>query len=248
MTISRAVPSQSAANLAAASSVALAFPNDVEAGAMLSVLGFAFTNGTNDPPVAGDLAKTAGGSSIGTVALDIVRTRTLAGPLYLHTALFSALVTARGSLTVTLDGGAAATFCAIAAAEFQGEWDDSRLVATAGNDGNGTIQNSTAEASADHGLFVGGLMHTNNTIGSAATEQSPLRVETEQDSSPTQIGLSLASFISAGAASLDARWVTNNSVDWIALLAVYQERATYRHSRPRNASRRFINRMIRGMH
>jgi hypothetical protein len=248
VSIARAVPSQAAVNLAAASSVAIAFPNSVELGAMLSVFGFAFTNATNDPPTASDLAKTAGTATIGAIALDAVRTRTLAGPLYLHSALYSVLVTAKGSLTLTLDGGASATFCNILGHEYQGAWDASRLVTSVSNEGNGTIQTASTAASTGPALFVSALMHTNASIGSEATEQSPLRLIAEQPSSPTQIGTSFADLIVNGPTSLNAAWVTNNSVDWIALCAVYREVATYGHSRARGASRRHINRMIRGMH
>lgn len=248
MTISLAVPENAAENQALASSVAISMPNDVQAGAMLSVLGIAFTNGVNDPPVAADLAQSAGTAVLGTIALDAVVTRVLAGPLYLHAGLYSTLVASKGSLTLTFDGGASATAVNAAGVEFQGEWDGSRLVDTAVNQGNDTIPQTGIASSTDAGLFVGALMHTNSSIGSAATEQSPLLLHAERDSSPTNIGDSIASAIFAAQASMSARWVTNNSVDWIAILAVYQERATYRHSRPRNASRRLINRMIRGMH
>lgn len=223
MAIAAKSPSQKASAYAAATSVARAYPNNVAAGSLLTITGGVLTNGANDPPVAGDLTKTAGTSTIGTVSRHEVATRDVGGGFYLHVALFSVLVTGGGSLTLTLSGGANGVSAWIGVDEYTGTWDAARFVDSAAANGNGTAPASGDADSSAAALFVGGLVQVNASVGAAATEDGAFTLIAEQDSSSTQVGWSSIARIVSGATTDAASWTTSNSVDWAAAVVVYRE-------------------------
>lgn len=224
MTIAAASPSQKAGQYAAASSVALAFPNNVAAGSLLVVVGWTYTGTTDDRPVQGDLTQTAGTAVLGPIVREVVNTRDIGpGAAILHEVQWSAIVKTSGSLTFTLDGGASGASCYIAIDEYTGSWDERRVVDMAAANGNGSVQSSGNVVTTWPALIVGGLMHINATTGSAATEDGAFTLIAEQDSSPTQVGASAIARIVTGATIDAADWTTSASVDWIATAVVYQE-------------------------
>lgn len=223
MTIAAKSPSQKASTYAASASVARAYPNNVAVGSLLTVTGGVVTNGANDPPVAGDLTKTAGTSTIGTIERDAVATRDLGGGFYLHVAQFSVIVTGAGSLTLTLAGGANGLSTWLAVDEYTGTWDGTRLVDTASANGDSAAQSSGDADSPGAALFFGGLTQINSTSGAAATEDGAFTLIAEQDSSSTQAGWSSIARIVSGATTDAASWTTNNAAGWAATVAVYRE-------------------------
>ena len=223
MTIAEKSPSQKQSAYAAASSVARAYPNNVAAGSLLTIVGFVYTGTTNDPPVAADLTKSAGTATIGTITRDVVNTYNLGSGDLVHAVQYSAIVTGAGSLTLTLNGGANGVVCYIAVDEYTGTFDDSRVVDTASSNGNSTAQSSGDADSPGAALFVGGLMHVNLASGSAATEDGAFTLIAEQNSSASQLGASAIARIVTGATTDAASWTTNNPAAWIATLVVYRE-------------------------
>lgn len=224
MTIAAASPSQKAAQYAASASVALAFPNNVAAGSLVTIVGLVYTGTTNDPPTPADLTQTAGTATLFPISRDAVRTRDVGpGVAILHCVQYSAIVKTGGSLTLTLNGGAAGVISWIAIDEYTGEWSERRVVDSAVSDGNGTAQTTGSAISTQAALFVAGLMHSNATVGSAATEDGAFTLIAEQDSSPTQIGASAIARIVSAATTDAADWTTSAAADWIATAVVYQE-------------------------
>lgn len=223
MTIAAKSPSQKASTYSASASVARAYPNNVAVGSLLTITGGVLTNGANDPPVAGDLTKTAGTSTIGTITRDAVSTRDVGGGFYLHVAQFSVLVAGAGSLTLTLAGGANGVSTWLAVDEYTGTWDASRLVDTAAANGNGTAADSGNADSSAAALFFGGLVQLNASVGSAATEDAAFTLIAEQNSSSTQVGWSSIARIVSGATTDSASWAMSNSVDYAAAVVVYRE-------------------------
>lgn len=223
MTIAAKSPSQKASTYSASASVARAYPNNVAVGSLLTITGGVLTNGANDPPVAGDLTKTAGTSTIGTITRDAVSTRDVGGGFYLHVAQFSVIVTGAGSLTLTLAGGANGLSTWLAVDEYTGTFDASRLVDTAAANGDSTAPNSGDADSSGAALFFGGLVHLNASSGSAATEDGAFTLIAEQDSTTTQVGWSSIARIVSGATTDAASWTTNNAAAWAAAVAVYRE-------------------------
>lgn len=224
VTIAAASPSQTAGQYAASSSVALAFPNNVVAGSLLTVVGWVYTGTTDDRPVQGDLTQTAGTAALGPIAREVVNTRDIGpGAAILHEVQWSVIVKTAGSLTLTLNGGASGVACYIAIDEYTGSWDERRVVDMAAANGNGSVQSSGNVVTTGPALIVGGLMHINATTGSAATEDGAFTLIAEQDSSPTQVGASAIARIVTGATTDAADWTTSALVDWIATAVAYQE-------------------------
>lgn len=249
MTIAAASPSQKVGNAFGAASGAVAYPNDVATGSLLTAAFIAYTGTTNDPPTAADLTQTAGTATIGAVSLDRVHTLDIGpGIATVHVALYSAIVQSGGSLTFTGNGGPSGVACLLVMEEFTGRWGPDRLIASNSAVGNSAVQSSGPASSTRPAVFFAALMHVNITSGSAATEDGAFTLIAELDSTPTQLGASVIERIVSGITTDSADWTTSASTDWIAALAVYQEVPPYSHSRARGASRRHINRMIRGMH
>ena len=223
MAIAAASPSQKAAQYAASASVALAFPNNVAAGALVTVVGFVYTGTTNDPPTPTDLTQTAGTATLFAISRDAVASRDVGGGNFVHAAQYSAIVKTAGSLTLTLNGGASGVTSYIAIDEYTGSWNERRVVDSAVATGNSSAPGSGNAISTQPALFVGGLMHLNTTTGSAATEDGAFTLIAEQDSSPTQIGASVIARIVSAATTDAADWTTSAAADWIATAVVYQE-------------------------
>ena len=224
MAIAAASPSQKAAQYAASASVALAFPNNVAADSLVTVVGFVYTGTTNDPPTPGDLTQTAGTATLFAISRDAVCTRDIGpGAAIIHEVQYSAIVKTAGSLTLTLNGGASGVTSYIALDEYTGSWNERRVVDSAVATGNSSAPGSGNAISTQPALFVGGLMHLNTTTGSAATEDGAFTLIAEQDSSPTQIGASVIARIVSAATTDAADWTTSAAADWIATAVVYQE-------------------------
>jgi len=225
MAIAAASPSQKAGQYAASASVALAFPNNVAAGSLLTIAGWTFTGTTNAPPTVASLTKTAGTATIGPIRMEVLNTRDIGpGAAIVHGVQYSAIVLTAGSLTFTLNGGAAGLSCYIALDEYTGRWDSGRLFAANGANGNGSAQSSGNASSTGPALFVGGLLQINATTGASAAEDGAFTLINEVDSTPTSIGGSAIARIVTGITTDSADWTTSAGTDWVATVAVYQER------------------------
>ncbi len=223
MTIAAASPSQKAGQYFPSASGALAFPNNVAAGSLLTIVGWCYTGSTDDRPVLGDLTQTAGTAVLGPISRDLVNTRDVGASNFLHEIHYSVIVKTSGSLTLTLNGGASGLSCYLAFDEYTGTWDEKRVVDMAAANGDGTPPSSGNATSTGPGLFVGGLMHINATTGSAATEDGAFTLIDEEDSTPSNVGGSAISRIVTGATTDAAEWSMSALVAWIATLVVYQE-------------------------
>jgi len=80
-----------------------------------------------DTLVAGDLTQTAGTATLGTISLDRLDSDPVGGGTYLHTAIYSAIVTGSGTLTLTQAGMNAGSYGLVFSEAFNGTWDGSRV-------------------------------------------------------------------------------------------------------------------------
>lgn len=223
MAIAAKSPSQKASTYAAATSVARAYPNNVAAGSLLTIMAGVMTAGANDPPVAGDLTKTAGTATLGTIARDAISTGDVGSGYYVHAAIYSVIVSGAGSLTLTLAGGANGAACWLAVDEYTGTFDASRLVDSAVANGDDSAPSSGDADSPGAALFIGHASFTNAAVGAAATEDAAFSLIGEQNASSTQLGFSSIARIVTGATTDAASWATSNPTGWATALAVYRE-------------------------
>lgn len=138
------------------------FSSNVTAGNLLTIVASAYRAGT--PPhafIAGDLTKSSGTATIGTVALDLQHARANGSSSEIRVALYSVEVTGSGSLTLSLAVNTG-DYANIAAAEFSGaDTSSGRLDTSTSNDAAGPGSGANLQigdmTSAGAGLFVGGF-------------------------------------------------------------------------------------------
>ena len=225
MTIAAASPSQkvSSSTAASGSTCAVTFPNNVAAGSLLTLAVSYSTATTDDPPVVGDLTKTSGTATIGTVSMDLVATRVVASVYYLHCAIYSVLVTGAGSLTLTFNGGTAGSIW-VGADEYTGSWDSSRLEDAVSGTGTSNAPSSGNRTSAGAGLFLGILAMGTGALAGITPDAAFTQIG-EQEGSATQVqGSAISRIVSSGTTDA-ASWALDVSPDWLAGVAVYREAA-----------------------
>jgi len=184
--------------------------------------------GSSDAFVLGDMSKTAGTATIGTITLDASRNYNYSGSNYIATAIYSVPITGNGSLTMRCALGTS-QYGVIGVAERSGlDTSGSRCedFATAeGADSGAAEPNSGDATSAAGALFVGALGDV-STGSQAHTEDAAFAVIYEQDSTDHMPGSFIDRIVTTGTTDA-ATWTspTNNN-PWVAAVAVYKEAAS----------------------
>lgn len=113
----------------------------VTAGRRVRVAVWYWSNGSDDPLVAGDLTKSAGTATIGTPLLDRQDGGSIGGGAFIRTAIFSVPVTGSGTLTLLLSSLNAGSYGGIGTEEFSSTqgWDDTPIVLTGALDAGDTL-------------------------------------------------------------------------------------------------------------
>lgn len=214
-----------AGNASGASSQAYTFAGNVTAGSLI-VIGAHRYNSDNAQHtfVAGNCTKTAGTSTIDTPTLDRAQDLNI-GVIWYSDAIFSALVTGSGSLTMTVAGGQAGSFWMVPGGEYTGSWDSSRLEAS--NGGTAVIGSTPAVSgngtSAGAGLFWGLLGSDGSSTVTITPEAAFTQVYEEQSASTKLIGGAERQIVAVGTTD-QAEWTLSGIwTGWSALLAVYKE-------------------------
>lgn len=137
------------------SAVSYAFTGDVTANSLITIVVGKTQDGATDPIIAGDVTKTAGTATIGSISLDVTDVSEDWQSTYdSYSAILSCLVTGTGTLTLTFNSGG--IYQAISAGEWTGNWDASRVEDTASADMVSDIHQSGNATSDGAALFVGG--------------------------------------------------------------------------------------------
>jgi formylmethanofuran dehydrogenase subunit C len=221
-----AVASQAggAGNTSGSASQAFTFSGNVTAGSLIVFGAHRYNVSTDSPFTAGNLTKTAGTSTIGTITLDQSNT-ILDGSQY-QQGIWSCIVTGTGSLTLTCAGGVSGAFWMVAADEYTGSFDTNRVEAinlgeTATNgvtpavSGNGT--------SAGAGLFWG-LLGIDGSSTITITPEAAFTQVYEQQSASTHLTGAAERQITGGATTDQAEWTLSGTwTMYTALLVVYRE-------------------------
>ena len=141
---------------AAAGPISKAFSVDVTAGNLLVICLSKYSNTTNDPPVVGNISKSAGTATLGSFTLDKVASQLYAGAEYIHSAIFSAPVTGSGSCTISIAAGSATYYWSLSISEYSGvDVSGTRVDTTASNSGtSGTSGASGSFTTAGSSLII----------------------------------------------------------------------------------------------
>lgn len=205
-----------------------AFGSNVTAGNLLVVLVNKLNvTGSSDPFLLADVSKLSGTATIGTIQMDVDREFLYdGGSNYIAVAVYSALVTGTGSLTMRSVLGSS-QYGNISVVEYDGEWDASRVEDTAEDDdtNSGVNPPTTGDmTSAGAALFVGALADV-STGGNDHVEDGAWSLIYEQNSTDHMVG----SFIDriVGSTTTDAAsWTAPaNDNPWVAVGVVYKEAA-----------------------
>lgn len=210
---------QSAEGLAdSATSVALAYGSNVTAGNRLIVIVSRFTVATTDPFVAGDLTKTAGTATIGTVALDAEDTNSTDASNQVNVGIFSVAVTGTGSLTLGVAGNTG-NYWWINVTEWSGLADaaaEDSAVAT----GTSTAASSGDATTAGAGLFIAAVASNAPEAVTLTKDAAFTDLHEEEDGSAHAVGASAYRIVASG--TTDAGTFTlGASHEWAAAIAAY---------------------------
>ena len=217
-----AVSGQAGGNSADATSVTRAFTTDVSTGSLIVIVG-AQQGTTSGELASGACTKSAGTATLGTISQDVSIAIDVGGTAQAKAAIWSAIVTAGGSLTMQVSQATANQRTHIATDEYTGDWDSSRLedtaeAATATNNTNAASGDATSAGAA---LFIGGLA----TLDAGVVTISPDASYTEiYENEATGASSAIRRIVASGTTD-NAQWTLGNNVGWSAVQVVYKEAA-----------------------
>jgi hypothetical protein len=222
MSASRVASQASGALADSATSVSVSSPANITNGNLVVIGGNKFSN-SQDSYVAGSLTKTAGTSTIGTIALDNARDFNF-GPAELAVAVYSVPVTGTGSSTFQLGGFQAGSFLMISIQEYTGvDVSGSRVVGTNSATGTSTAPNSGTVVSGVGGVFVGSLSTPGTPSSNTITEGSGYANVFKQSASNThQIGAVSDKIVTVNTTD-SANWTLGTSDSWVGNVVFYKE-------------------------
>lgn len=229
MSIARVGSQVATGKAGSATSVAVSAPANVTAGSLLVVTVVLATQTTNRAPVVGDLTKTAGTCTIGTVAMDVVNTRDLGTNWYLHTAVYSIPITGSGSLTLTLANAPTGSWLNATLSEYSatGGWNATaatRLVGTNTGSGSSTSPATASVTSTGGALFVASLnVDTASTL--SITEGGSFTLLDELENPASFQTFSATDRIVSTGTTATPSWTLGASNQWAAVVAAYKEDA-----------------------
>lgn len=213
MTISHVSAQGATSYTASATTASLAFPGNVTAGSLIIIASPSYKFSADDS-IAADCTKASGTATIGTVSLDsqvnYATTR--------YCAIWSAIVTGTGSLTMQVDNFPASSNIGLWIDEFTGSWDSSRLedsdgLASAG--GGAPVGNAMTSAGA--ALFFAVAVKDSGTAFVPEAAWTGVGAYVDRDHAIYQI---------VGSGTTDApEWTAPTGATWVIAGAVYKEAA-----------------------
>jgi hypothetical protein len=180
----------------------------VSVGQLVKVWGMKYSPSV-DAFVAADCTKSAGTATIGAVSLD--RTNGGddggAGTDSCHAAVWSAIVTGAGTLTMQVGGAVAGSYLLIAAEAFNGSWDASRLEAV---NGQLIITDATSSSTTGNGTSAGAALfcaalQMNTSAATTITPDAAFTTVYENETGTDDNGSAIYRIVSTG---------TTDAGDW----------------------------------
>jgi hypothetical protein len=204
----------------AASSCALAYTANVNAGSLLTAEVADYTAGTAASVTVSALTKSAGTATLGTIVLDVTNAQAQAGNCG-NGSIFSVPVLTSGSCTLSFSL-AAASFITMTISEWSGLTTNAKEASNSGtsatNDASGTSGNAS---SAQTALFVGMLancVHSNLTL----TPPSGWVLNRKQDQGASWVPEGSAYQIVGRPTTSASAWSwTGGTGPWVCCVAVY---------------------------
>lgn len=206
----------------------------VTAGRRVGVMVWYWSDGADDPFVAGDLTKTAGTSTIGTPILAGQVGGFAGGTVYLRAAVWWVPVTGSGTLTLSVAANGS-SYGGISTEEFSTDqtWDDTP------EDDSGALNAADSQTSASSGnatsagaaVFLGALCWNTGAGASLALSNAPpwVAAGTESDASAHVPGAAGYRIVSSGTTDA-AAWTGSMTADSFAgsaaFVAVFREAAS----------------------
>lgn len=210
-------------------SLAVAFPGNITNGSLIVAAALIYSP-SSDALLAGDLTKTAGTATIGTISLDNTPTNFQynGDANYQKVGIYSALVTGTGSCTLTIAGAPAGSYLLLALDEFTGSWDSSRVESSStNNDGtdNTASGNSGNVTSAGAALFIGGI-----AIGASGTvtitpDGAFTQIFEDQSGATDNVGSAIYQIVSTGTTDRAEWTLSTNHSGYSAGVVLYKEAA-----------------------
>lgn len=200
----------------------IAFPNNVVNGNLILVSAVKLVT-ASEPFAAGDLTKSAGTATVGTIALDVSRDQAIAGANR-HAGVWSIPITGSGSLTLqlaTTDGTAAVFIAIVEYAEM--DTSGSRLAASNSNSSSSTTTTPDAgsAASGQSGVYFA-VLNTGTGGGQTITESAEFNLIGEAEGAGT-VGGSAVDKIVNSSQTWTPSWTTSTAFSFAAAVGVYKD-------------------------
>lgn len=211
---------------ASVAAIARAFPSAVSAGSLVVVVGFRYEP-ASDAYLAGDCTQSAGTATITAPLLHAQVNMEQPGHGWAQAGIWTALVTAGGSLTMQVGGGTTGGYPSIATHEFTGAFDGTRHEAAATNftaTNNTNPAHSNDATSAGHALFLGGLALNSTSPQTITPEAAFTQIYENEAGNTSQAGSAIFRIVSGGTTDR-AEWTvpTVDNLGWAAAVAVIRE-------------------------
>jgi hypothetical protein len=206
-----------------AASIVLAFTNPVNANSVVTIEAARYTAATTDAFVVGDLTKTAGTATIGTIVLDVSAIQDVEDVTDKeNSGIWRVNVTGSGTLTFTLTGNAGDYFWMNVT-----EWSDMDNVCM------GAISAIGNSAAADSGTLLlnqpGMLLAAlalNSVISVTLTEDAAFTLLNEEENGVANTVGASAYRLTQGAVSDSGSWTLGSAEGWACCLALYRDAPT----------------------
>jgi hypothetical protein len=215
------------AQTTSATSITSAYGSNVTAGSLIVLVGLKAVGGSvDDAFVSGDVTKSAGTATIGTINFATSAHGDTGGGNYASSGIWWAIVTGTGSMTWQLDSTAASALT-IARHEFTGSWDASSLedeVSVA--DPTNTASLATGNGvSAGAALFVAGAVSIHGGDVTITQDAAFTTIYENETVASGVIGNSCYQTVGSGTTD-EGAWTTGASgFGYAASLAVFKEAA-----------------------
>jgi hypothetical protein len=202
-------------------SVALSADISVTAGQMIVVCGMKYTPGGSDSFAAGDCSKSSGTATIGTVSQDVqtFAEDTPGSLAYMASAIWSAIVTASGTLRMQITDATSGAYILIGVEAFNPgsgrQWGSSRVEDTAS--ANITANNTTPSVSGDVDTageaVIVGAMQVNSSAAATLTPDAAFTTIYENETSTDDNGACAYRIVST-ATTDQAEWAISSGGSW----------------------------------
>lgn len=207
--------------------VSYTFGSNVTAGNLIVVGYGGYRGTTNDPPVVGDISKSAGTATVGAFSMDGVCNYNHEGTNYIGGALYSAIVTGSGSCTIQIAGAPAGSYVWTGVTELNASngWDASRVEMANNNQSGASGGPDAGSLTSVGGAYMAAVCATNTSSNTAHTEDAAWTLVYEvEDGSVHGTGAFIRRIVTVGTTD-NGNWTAPTTVQWTACGAVYKEAA-----------------------